>query len=399
MAQMSTETDKNTTIQPSSDASQDANLKPSSNLRSLLPGLVIFVLLAFIAGLGGAYVYGRFLAGNKNNTISQSKNYVINEDTAVIDVAKNVSPSVVSITSSSNQTDFFGQQETQTAAGTGVIVSSEGLILTNKHVVDDGNSFSVITSDGKEYKDATVVAKDPSNDIAFLKVKASGLKAAALGDSSKVEVGQRVIAIGNALGKFQNTVTTGVISGKGVSITASGGGRNETLQGLFQTDAAINPGNSGGPLVNIDGQVIGINTAIAGQAQNIGFAIPINDAKNDIESVASNGKISRPYLGVQYIMLTSEIASANNLSVSDGAYLRGSDTTSPAVLSGSPGAKAGLKSGDIIVKVGDISIDKNHSLTQVIGQFKVGEVVKITIVRDGHQQTVSAKLEEAKTAN
>lgn len=397
MVQMSTEVDKKSSAPTGTE--RIAESKSSIYFKSLLPGLIVFVLLAFVAGAGGAYAYARFFANSKNTAISQSKNYVVNEDTAVIDVAKNVSPSVVSITSSSNQTDFFGQQETQTAAGTGVIVSSDGLILTNKHVVEDGSSFSVITSDGKEYKDATVTAKDPSNDIAFLKVKASGLKAATLGDSSKVEVGQRVIAIGNALGKFQNTVTTGVISGKGVSITASGGGNNETLQGLFQTDAAINPGNSGGPLVNIDGQVIGINTAIAGQAQNIGFAIPINDAKNDVESVASSGKISRPYLGVQYIMLTSEIASANNLSVAEGAYLRGSETTSPAVLPGSPGAKAGLKSGDIIIKIGDTPIDKNHSLTQVIGQSKVGETVKITIVRDGRQQTVSAKLEEAKTTN
>lgn len=394
---MSVEKEKSPVDLPKSHSGQPA--KKSSSLRSIIPGLVVLVLIAFLAGLGGAYVYGRFFAGSKNTAISQSKNYVVNEDTAVINVAKNVSPSVVSITTSSNQMDFFGRQETQTAAGTGVIVSPDGLILTNKHVVEDGSSFSVITSEGKEYKDAVVVAKDPSNDIAFLKVKASGLKAATLGDSSRVEVGQRVIAIGNALGKFQNTVTTGVISGKGVSITASGGSGNETLQGLFQTDAAINPGNSGGPLVNIDGQVIGINTAIAGQAQNIGFAIPINDAKNDVESVAASGKISRPYLGVQYIMLTPEIASANNLTVAEGAYLRGSETTSPAVLPGSPGAKAGLKSGDIIIKIGDTPIDKNHSLTQVIGQSKVGETVKITIVRDGHQQTVSAKLEEAKSAN
>ncbi len=375
--------------------------KPSQrpSFKGLIPGLIIILVLAVLAGFGGAYAYAKFFSHNTSASVSESKNYVINEDTAVIDVAKNTSPSVVSITSSSNQTDFFGQQETQTAAGTGIIVSPDGLILTNKHVVEDGDSFSVITSDGKEYKDVSVVAKDPSNDIAFLKAKASGLKAATLGDSSKVQVGQRVIAIGNALGKFQNTVTTGVISGKGVSITASGGGSNEALQGLFQTDAAINPGNSGGPLVNIDGQVIGINTAVAGQAQNIGFAIPINDAKNDVESVKANGKITRPYLGVQYIMLTPEIATANDLSSSQGAYLRGSDMTTSAVLPGSPGAKAGLKNGDIIIKVNDSAVDKDSNLSQVIGQYKVGDTVKITIMRDGHQQTVTAKLEAAPSSN
>ena len=365
-------------------------------LRDLLPGLFIMLLVAFAAGGAGAFVYSKYFSKANGSAVSQSKNYIINEDTAVIDVAKNVSPSVVSITSSSQQLDFFGQEETQTAAGTGIIVSSDGLILTNKHVVDGGDSFSIITSDGKEYKDVKVVAKDPTNDIAFLQAKASGLKAATLGDSSKIEVGQRVIAIGNALGKFQNTVTTGVISGKGVSITASGGGSNETLQGLFQTDAAINPGNSGGPLVNIDGQVIGINTAIAGQAQNIGFAIPINDAKNDVESVRASGKITRPYLGVQYIMLTAEIAQANDLSVNEGAYLRGSDMTTSAVLPGSPGVKAGLKNGDIIVKINDVTVDKNRNLSQVISQFKVGETVKIFVVRDGKQQTFTAKLEEAR---
>lgn len=385
----------NPTTQPVDVTDQGASAK-TYGLKSLLPGLLIILLIAFGAGAAGAFVYAKYFAHANSSSVSQSKNYVVNEDTAVIDVAKNVSPSVVSITSSSQQLDFFGQQETQTAAGTGIIVASDGLILTNKHVVEGGDSFSIITSDGKEYKDVKVVAKDPSNDIAFLKASAKDLKAATLGDSSKVEVGQRVIAIGNALGKFQNTVTTGVISGKGVSITASGGGSNETLQGLFQTDAAINPGNSGGPLVNIDGQVIGINTAIAGQAQNIGFAIPINDAKNDVESVRTSGKITRPYLGVQYVMLTPEIATANDLNIDHGAYLRGSDMATSAVLPGSPGAKAGLKNGDVIIKINDTTVDKNHNLSQVIGQFKVGENVKIIIVRDGKQQTLNARLEESK---
>jgi serine protease Do len=324
---------------------------------------------------------------------------VVQESSAVIDVAKKVSPSVVSITSQSVSRGFFGQAVQQEGAGTGIIVTSDGLIMTNKHVASDVNAtYTVVMADGKELKNAKVVAQDTVNDIAFIRVSATGLPAAKLGDSSKIQVGQRVVAIGNALGEFQNTVTEGIISGTGRPVTASdsGSGANaETLTDLFQTDAAINPGNSGGPLVNLDGEVIGMNTAVAGQdSQNIGFAIPINDAMPLITSVKEQGKIVRPYLGVRYVELTKELAAANNLSVSDGAWLQ-ADGSNQAVVSGSPAAKAGLKEGDIITKVGGAKVTATNSLPSLLGKRKVGDKVTLTIVRDGKTQTIDVTLQSA----
>ena len=359
-------------------------------------GIIGVIALCLLAGFAGSWLQVNMLSGG-SRTIEERKSLLVKEDSAVINVAKQVSPSVVSITSSSTAVDLFGQSQAQSSSGTGIILKSNGLILTNKHVVEGGESFTVITSDGKQYKDAKVVAKDPTNDIAFLQVAASGLTAAQLGDSSKVEVGQRVIAIGNALGQFQNTVTTGVISGKSRPITASGGaGGAESLQNLFQTDAAINPGNSGGPLVNIAGEVIGMNTAVAGDgAQNIGFAIPINEAKKDITSVSDGGKIVRPYLGVRYTTVTQDMAASNNLSDATigGAYIGAGNTD--GVVAGSPADKAGLKNGDVILKLNDTQLDKNNSLSTVIGQFSVGDTVTVTYMRDGKTKTAKVKLQEA----
>lgn len=368
---------------------------PLARKRLWAVGLVV---LCLIAGFGGSWLQiNTFGAGMR--TIEERKSLLVKEDSAVIDVAKQVSPSVVSITSSSTGVDFFGQSQDQSSSGTGIILKSNGLILTNKHVVEGGQNFTVITSDGKQYKDAKVVAKDPTNDIAFLQVSASGLTAARLGDSSKVEVGQRVIAIGNALGQFQNTVTTGVISGKSRPITASGGaGEAESLQNLFQTDAAINPGNSGGPLVNIAGEVIGMNTAVAGDgAQNIGFAIPINEAKKDITSVSSGGKIVRAYLGVRYTTVTRDIVARNDLveAAVGGAYIGAGNSS--GIVSGSPADKAGLQNGDIIIKINDTRLGEANSLSSVITQFNVGDNVAITYLRDGKPRTAKVKLAEAPT--
>lgn len=366
-------------------------------------GLLVVVVVALASGLFGSWAYIHFMLPSSTRTqIEQSRNIVVNEESAVIDVAQNVSPSVVSITSTVSQTDIFGGSNSGTASGTGIIVTDDGLILTNKHVVSGGSNFSVIVTDssGKntEYKNGQVVATDPTNDIAFLRIKASGLKAATLGDSATVKVGQRVIAIGNALGQYQNSVTTGIISGiqRPVTASSSEGGASESLQNLFQTDAAINPGNSGGPLVNIDGQVIGINTAVAGDAQNIGFAIPINEARNDISSVISSGKIVRAYLGVRYVPITPQLVAQQNLPVSDGALIMaGSD--SEAVVSGSPADQAGLQAGDIITKINDTAINKNNSLATILSSFKPGDTVTISYYRDGKIQTTKAKLGQAQT--
>ncbi len=382
----------------SSQIASQHNL-PEKPIRLLSAGVVVsIIVLGLCAGLAGSWGYQWLASRNPSSRIgiTQSKNVVVSEQNATIDIAKKVGPSVVSITTSATGRDVFGRNSQSEGAGTGIIISADGLILTNKHVVNAGTSFAIVTSDGKEYKNVKLVAKDPGNDIAFLKVEGgSGFTPAELGDSSKMEVGSFVVAIGNALGQFQNTVTTGVISGKGRPIVASEGSGAEQLQNLFQTDAAINPGNSGGPLVNIDGQVIGINTAVAGQgSQNLGFAIPINEAKRDIATVSQGGKIVRAYVGVSYIPVTPELAQANNLGVNYGAYISGGQNGS-GVQSGSPAAKAGLKDGDIILKVNDTKIDSSHSLSSLVSQFQPGDTVTLTIYRDGKEQQVKVTLAEA----
>jgi serine protease Do len=259
---------------------------------------------------------------------------------------------------------------------------------------------SVTLSDGTTYDSVQVVgrtADTSSQDIAFLRVndlKGKTLTPVILGDSSKMQVGDRVIAIGNALGQFQNTVTSGIISGYGRDLTAgdqSGAQSDENLTDLFQTDAAINEGNSGGPLVNIDGEVIGVNTAIASDAQNIGFAQPINDLKGLINSVLQGGKLQQPYLGVHYVSLTNDLAKEFKLKVTRGAYVNsGSDQA--AVVSGSPADRAGLKDHDVITKVNNITIDDKTSLTAALSRFKVGDKVTLTLSRDGKTITKDAVL-------
>jgi serine protease Do len=361
--------------------------------------VTLSLVFGLVGGVAGGYVMQRYLPGN--TTITGNRQVVLQDSSAVIDVIKNVSPSVVSITSEEEvrSFSFFGiTTGKQKGAGTGVIVTDDGLILTNKHVVDSDDAiYTVITSDGKEFKNAKVIARDPLNDIAFLRVEAKGLKAATLGDSGNLVVGQRVIAIGNALGQFANSATDGIISGLGRPITAGDelGSTAEELSNLIQTDAAINPGNSGGPLVNIEGQVIGINTAVAGgDAQNIGFAIPINEIKSSLESVKAKGKISRPYLGVRYVEITKDFAGRNNLGVNEGAYIVG-DRSSLAVLPNSPASKAGLREGDIITKINNDKIDAKHSLSSITGKYKVGDRVKVTYLRDNKEATVDVTLEEA----
>lgn len=358
--------------------------------------LLIIVVLGFLSGIIGAALYGAvYMRSSGNGTPTElSKKVTVLENSAVISLVDKVSPSVVSITTTNSEVNFFGQTQQSEGAGTGMVATADGIILTNKHVVDGGENFTVIMNDKKKYA-ARVLAIDPGNDIAFLKIDAKGLKPVEFADSTKVVVGQSAIAIGNALGQFQNSVTTGIISGKSRPITAaSGSGGSEQLQNLFQTDAAINPGNSGGPLLNIDGQVIGINTAVAAgqQAQNIGFAIPINEATAALASVKNGGKIQRPYLGVRYQMIDKEFAEANKLTVSEGALIRGGSDSLGVVADG-PAAKAGLTEGDIIVKVNDTGINSENDLSTVIKSYKIGDTVKVTYVRSGKTNTVSVKLE------
>lgn len=360
--------------------------------------LLTLLITAIISGvLGGlaALLFRNEMQNSVNNI--GTKNITVNEESATIDVVKKVTPSVVSITSEQTTINFFGQAQKSQASGTGFVVTADGLIATNKHVTQDTRaSYTVFTNDGKEYK-ATVKAVDPSFDIAFLKVDATGLTPLELGDSGNLQVGQNVIAIGNALGQFQNTVTTGVVSAVGRSIEAgdSATGQSETLENMIQTDAAINSGNSGGPLVNIDGQAIGMNTAVAGNAEGIGFATPINLVKSALASVQKEGRIIRPLLGVRYINITKEIAVSNKLPVDHGALIFASGNV-PAVVPGSPAAKAGLTEGDIITKIGSFELGEKQSLATVLSNFRPGDKVELRFLRDGKEQSVTVTLAESK---
>jgi len=264
--------------------------------------------------------------------------------------------------------------------GSGFIISEDGMILTNKHVVEDVKAdYTVLTNDGGKY-DAKVLARDPVQDLAIIKISKTGLPVAKLGDSDSIRLGQTAIAIGNALGEFRNTVSTGVVSGLARSVTASSSSGSEDLSNLIQTDAAINPGNSGGPLLNLRGEVVGINTAIVSGAQSIGFAIPINQAKRDIKSVKTTGNIKAPYLGVRYIPVTAELADKQKLAVDYGALVRGSDQGS-AVIADSPADKAGIIAEDIITEVNGKRVDKDHLLVNLIQEYSIGDVVDLTVHR------------------
>ena len=343
---------------------------------------------------------------------------------AVIAAVKKASPSVVAITVSKNVPiledcpvdpfsglspdvrRFFGDDWNFTipgrcergtrlqevGGGSGFIVSADGLVVTNKHVVFDKDaSYTVFTNDGKKY-DAKVLALDPANDLAIVKISGSDFPVVVLGDSDALELGQTAIAIGNALAEFRNTVSVGVISGLSRTVTASGADfGEETIRGVVQTDAAVNPGNSGGPLLNLRGEVVGINTAIVSGAENIGFAIPINQAKRAIASVKATGEIQTPYLGVRYVMLTPDIAKKQKTSVESGALLRGTED-GPAVEPDSPAAKAGLLAEDIITKLNGREVNEEHPLAVAIGEHNVGDTVTLVVLRNGQTLTLAATL-------
>ena len=357
--------------------------------------------LCFAASFLGAWLFlGTGLVRlDASRTISDnSQKIVLQQGEVIADVFKKISPSTVAITTKSIGSGGRGYyQEVSEGAGSGVVISKDGYVITNKHVVPDGvNSVNVIMSDGKEYKNVKVIGRDPANDIAFIKIDGvTDLTPANIGDSNKVEPGQQVVAVGNALGSFRNSVTSGIISGIGRPLTASdeSGSTSEQLEDMFQTDAAINPGNSGGPLVNLKGEVIGINTAVSLEGQGIGFAIPINVAKAEINSVISKGKISKAYIGVRYVSITGEIAEELKLPVTVGALVSGG-SGQPAVVPNSPAAKAGLKANDIIVKVNTTPIGDGRGLATLLAQYLPGDKVELTVLRDGKEQIISVTLGE-----
>jgi serine protease Do len=403
--------------------------------KKLLPGkkmpfsglfLILVFLIGLIGGLASSYIFYLKL---KQEIISAGvpmvhsekvieKDYIpqTTQEQKIIDVVKQNSPSVVSVVISEEvpvyeqqNYDVFGNgmfivprqvqtgtEKQQTGAGTGFIVSEDGLILTNKHVVsDDTAEYTVVMSDSKEYP-VKVLAKDPVQDLAIMKINGSDVKFTplTLGSSDDIQIGQSVIAIGNALGEFQNTVSVGVISGLGRTVVASGEAiGTETLEDIIQTDAAINKGNSGGPLLNLRGEVIGINTAVSSSGQNISFAISIDKAKKDIEQVKSSGKITYPYMGVRYVVLNKDTAQSKNLSVDYGALLlKGTD--GPAIAVGSPAEKAGLKEGDVILEMGGEKITEKNTLSKIISEYNPYDSVALKVVRDGKEMILIIVLGE-----
>jgi S1-C subfamily serine protease len=364
--------------------------------------IVFFIFSIFTAGIAGGMVGYTYPLWSKNlpfglslprvssleeevvNLPGGGKRIVTSEESSVINVVEQTSPSVVSIVA---QTVTFEGREEQ-GIGTGFIVDKSGVILTNSHVVSNEMvDYTVITKDKKQYQ-VKKVSRDPINDIAILKVEASDLPVLSLGDSNDLKVGQAVVAIGYALGKFDNTVTTGVVSGLGRGVTASDafGSRSETLENVIQTDAALNPGNSGGPLLNLSGEVVGINVAVTQGAQNIGFAIPVNVAKSILDSYKKDGRIVRPYLGVVYRMISKELAQIRDFP--EGAFIQ-------RVVADGPADKAGIKAGDVITKIGEAQVNTDSPLSRAIFNYKVGDRVDVEVWRDGKPQIFKATFEEA----
>lgn len=386
--------------QDNADNSEQLTQKQPRNRQNQRRILLIIgvIFMSLLAGGFGSFLYAQFgrqevtilPAGYDGNTV------VTKQEQDIAGVAAKVSPSVVSILTKSRSSENSPYASAEEAgAGTGVIISKDGYILTNNHVIENVSTVSVVDASGNTYDNAKIIGRDPLNDIAFLKISGvSNLKAAELGDSKTVRIGQSVVAIGNALGQYQNTVTSGIISGTGRSITASLDGSNsssEELSDLIQTDAAINPGNSGGPLVNMAGQVIGINTAIASDASNVGFVIPISSAKGVIASVLARGTVTHAYIGVRYLSITPEVAKKYNLDVKQGAYIYSSGGQA-AIVRGGPAFTAGLKEKDIITKVNDIAVGSQGSVSTLVGEYQPGDTVKLTILRGSKTITLKVTL-------
>ena len=372
------------------------NIKESQKpLSNKLP--VFLSVLALACSIYNLSLTRNLTGNNFSNPgqISRDSNSANFTEGSIASIANAVSKSVVSIVTSTDQKSFFSNETTsQTAAGTGFILSSDGYIATNKHVVSGASKIGVILDDGTAYEDVELVGTDPLNDFAIIKINnVNNLSPVKLGDSKTTSAGQQVVAIGNALGAYQNSVTSGIISGKGRSLTATDSGRTqyETLSDMIQTDAAINGGNSGGPLVNAAGEVIGINTAYASQGNNVGFAIPISSVKGIIKNVLSGKGFERAVIGVRYINLTPTIAKEKNLSVTRGALIAASKNNK-AIISGSAGDKAGLKENDIITAVNGTEIGNSGSLSSIIGEYSVGDTVKITVVRGSKTETLELTL-------
>lgn len=375
-------------------------------LPNRLKELVLVIIIGVLAGLAtfrlasegklplNLHVGQSLTSPDQSSPGSQNGGKVVyvNEDDAVIDAVKKVSPSVVAVFGESQSSpditfDPFSMNQPQTSQtiGTGFVVSP-GVIVTNKHVVADTSAkYTVITKDGRKF-DPVKIYRDPTLDLALIKINDALLQPIILGNSDNLQVGQSVIAIGNALGKFDDTVTTGVVSGLGRDVSAGNpfSGGSEQLSDLIQTDAAINPGNSGGPLLNLQAQVIGVNVATTQGAQNIGFSIPINSIKTLVDQFVKTGTVEKPFIGIQYTFVSEDVAIANDMP--SGAYI-------DQVITNSPADKAGLQHGDVITKINNQKIDSDKVIPQIMQNEKVGDKVSIEVWSNGNTKTVNITLE------
>ncbi len=399
---------------------------------------LVSVLVGFIGGVFGAILMGVLFLVISSVDIEQKvqslvDQKIITQEDLIVNAIAKASPAVVSIIITKDVpiiekyyrdspylgpfSDFFGglfgdpfknfqyqvpqyrqkgTEKKEVGGGSGFLVSSDGMIITNKHVVDDKEAeYTVFTNDGEKYN-AQVIAVDPVNDVAVLKIEGDKFSFLEFADSDKLKVGQTTIAIGNALGEFENTVSVGIISGLSRSLVAGDSyGKSEQLEGVIQTDAAINPGNSGGPLLNSRGKVIGVNVAMASGSENIGFSLPSNMVKSVFESVKEYGKVVRPFLGVRYIIINEKIKEKNKLAVDYGALvLRGESRDDLAVIPGSPADKAGLKENDIILEVDGVKVTQKNTLSRLIKNKNVGDTISLKVLSRGEEKNIKITLKE-----
>ena len=359
------------------------------NFSGIFISIVIGILVAM--GVYQAQIRGLLPSVNLPKSATLETRTIVQEENAIISVVEKSSPAVVAIGVSRRVVNPFDPfsipKKEDSTIGTGFVVEKNGIIVTNKHVVSESGSYSVVTKNGQKY-DVKKIYRDPVLDLAIVKIDATDLKSLDLGDSSKLKVGQTVIAIGNALGRFTNTVTTGVVSGLGRKVVAGDVFSNsfENLDDLIQTDAAINPGNSGGPLLNSAGYVVGVNVATTEGAQNIGFAIPINSVKQIVDEYLQKGFISRPFFGIRYRFISKDVAILNE--VPQGAYIQ-------EVVEGGPAEKAGVKEGDIITKINNQSVNEENKVSDIISKSNIGASLELVIWRDGKELKLNATIAES----